>query len=234
MITARASFFLWLLGYQASCMGTSSSCKLLHVRIGRFLALLLFVVVIPDLLQEAQKRRITFTEAPAKYTSNTSATFRSNLTNATNGNGISIDTCATLCSIRCKVGMHFVDALAADQLDQRNFEDCASREDSFVNLLDGQHSFVVSVNTSNGVQFSAQYNWTVALVDASGRAEIYGTTDRSIDPDRLVCTNRISILEASTPNLLIVQDPLMSMLRAPMPCLEHWWMPRDELRFMAL
>jgi hypothetical protein len=123
-------------------------------------------------------------------------------------------------------------------LDQRNFEDCAGREDSFVNLLDGQHSFVVFVNTSNGVQFSAQYNWTVgmwylqlditlpslcfttkakkttglflsanqsfwnvmrsqltlismnyvfgALVDASGRAELYGTTDRSIglyEPD---------------------------------------------------
>jgi hypothetical protein len=49
------------------------------------------------------------------------------------------------------------------QLDQRNFEDCAGREDSFVNLLDGQHSFVVSVNTSNGVQFSAQYNWTVGM-----------------------------------------------------------------------
>jgi len=60
-----------------------------------------------------------------------------------------------------------------------------------------------------------------ALVDASGRAELYGTTDQSIDLDRLVCTSRISILEAFTPNLLIVQDPLMSMLRAPMPCLEH-------------
>ena len=44
-----------------------------------------------------------------------------------------------------------------------------------------------------------------ALVDASGRAELYGTTDRSIDPDRLVCRSRISSLEASTPNLLIVQ-----------------------------
>ncbi|CAK9260353.1 unnamed protein product [Sphagnum jensenii] len=215
-------------------MGTSSSCKLLHVCIGRFLALLLFVVVIPDLLQEAQTRRITFTEAPAKYTSNTSATFRSNLTSAANGSSSSIDTCATLCSIRCKVGRHFVDALAADQLDQRNFEHCAGREDSLVNLLDGQRSFVVSINTSNGVQFSTQYNWTVALVDASGRAELYGTTDRSIDPDRLVCRSRISILEASTPNLLIVHDPFVSLLRAPLPCLEHWWMPRAELSFMAL
>ncbi|CAK9195262.1 unnamed protein product [Sphagnum troendelagicum] len=116
MITARASFFLWLLGYQESCMGTSSSCKLLHVCIGRFLALLLFVVVIPDLLQEAQTRRITFTEAPAKYTSNTSVAFCSNLTSAANGSGSSIDTCATLCSIRCKVGRHFVDALVADQV----------------------------------------------------------------------------------------------------------------------
>ncbi|KAH9534978.1 hypothetical protein CY35_17G030300 [Sphagnum magellanicum] len=151
MITARASFFLWLFGYQESCMGTSSSCKLLRIRIGRFLALLLFVVVIPDLLQEVQTQGITFTEAPAKYTSNTSATFRFNLTSAANGSSSSNDPCATLCSIRCK-------------LDQRNFEDCAGREDSFVNLLDGQHSFVVSVNTSNGVQFSAKYNWTVESI----------------------------------------------------------------------
>ncbi len=32
-----------------------------------------------------------------------------------------------------------------------------------MNMLDGQHSFVVSVNTSNGVQFAAQYNWTVGM-----------------------------------------------------------------------
>ncbi len=73
-----------------------------------------------------------------------------------------------------------------------------------------------------------------ALVDASGRAELYGTTDRSIDPNRLVYRSQISILEASTPNLLIVQDPFVSLLRAPMPCLEHWWMPQKELSFMAL
>jgi hypothetical protein len=71
-------------------------------------------------------------------------------------------------------------------------------------------------------------------VDASGQAELYGTTDRLINPDRLVYTSRISILEASTPNLLIVRDPFVSLLRAPMPCFEHWWMPRDELSFMAL
>ncbi|CAK9213880.1 unnamed protein product [Sphagnum troendelagicum] len=73
-----------------------------------------------------------------------------------------------------------------------------------------------------------------ALVDASGRAELYGTTDRLIDPNRLVYRSRISILEASTPNLLIMHDPLVSLLRAPMPCLEHWWMPQKELSFMAL
>ncbi len=78
--------------------------------------MLLFVVVILDLLQEAQTRRITFTEALAKYTSNTSATFRSNLTSVANGNSSSIDVCATLCSIRRKVGRHFVDALATDQV----------------------------------------------------------------------------------------------------------------------
>jgi len=61
-----------------------------------------------------------------------------------------------------------------------------------------------------------------ALVNASGRAELYGTTDRSIDLDRLVCRSRISIFEASTPNLLIVQDLFVSLLRTSMPCLEHW------------
>jgi hypothetical protein len=71
-------------------------------------------------------------------------------------------------------------------------------------------------------------------VDASGRAELYGTTDRSIDPDRFVYRSQISILEASTPNLLIVQDLFVSLLRAPLPCLEHWWMPRAGLSFMAL
>jgi hypothetical protein len=54
-----------------------------------------------------------------------------------------------------------------------------------------------------------------ALVDASGQAELYDTTDQSIDLDRLVYTSRISILEVSTPNLLIMQDPLVSLLRAP-------------------
>ncbi len=73
-----------------------------------------------------------------------------------------------------------------------------------------------------------------ALVDASGRVKLYGTTDRSIDPNRLIYCGRINILEASTPNLLIVQDPFVSLLRAPMPCLEHWWMLQKELSFMAL
>jgi hypothetical protein len=52
------------------------------------------------------------------------------------------------------------------------------------------------------------------LVDASGRAELYGITDQSIDPD-LGLYEPISIPEASTPNLLIEQDPLVSLLRAP-------------------
>jgi len=53
-----------------------------------------------------------------------------------------------------------------------------------------------------------------ALVDASGRIELYGITNQSIDPD-LGLYEPISILKASTPNLLIVQDPLVSLLRAP-------------------
>jgi hypothetical protein len=42
-----------------------------------------------------------------------------------------------------------------------------------------------------------------ALVDASGQAELYGITDQLIDPD-LSLYELISILEAYTPNLLIV------------------------------
>jgi hypothetical protein len=53
-----------------------------------------------------------------------------------------------------------------------------------------------------------------ALVDASGRAKLYGIIDQSIDPD-FGLYELISILEASTPNLLIVQDPVVSLLRAP-------------------
>jgi hypothetical protein len=63
--------------------------------------------------------------------------------------------------------------------------------------VDCARSFRVIVESTNAL--------VGALVDASGRAELYGTTDRSIDPDRLVCRSRINILEASTPNLLIVQ-----------------------------
>jgi hypothetical protein len=53
-----------------------------------------------------------------------------------------------------------------------------------------------------------------ALVDASGRAELYGIIDQSVDPD-LGLYEPINILEASTPNLLIMQDPLVTLLRAP-------------------
>ncbi len=51
-------------------------------------------------------------------------------------------------------------------------------------------------------------------MDASGRAKLYGITDQSIDPD-LSLYEPISILEASTPNLIIVQDSLVSLLKAP-------------------
>jgi hypothetical protein len=69
-----------------------------------------------------------------------------------------------------------------------------------------------------------------ALVDASGWVELYGTTDQSIDLDRLICTSRISILEASTPNLLIVQDPLVSLLRAPIGSV--WETDVDSFKFL--
>jgi hypothetical protein len=43
----------------------------------------------------------------------------------------------------------------------------------------------------------------------------------ALQTDRLVYMSRINILEASTPNLLIMRDPFVSLLRAPMPCFEH-------------
>ncbi len=67
-------------------------------------------------------------------------------------------------------------------------------------------------------------------MDASGRAELYGTIDQSIDPDQLVCTSRISILEASTPNLLIVQDPIVSLLRALIGSV--WEADVDSFKFL--
>jgi hypothetical protein len=75
-----------------------------------------------------------------------------------------------------------------------------------------------SIHSKDATVFRLRQSFDVlfgALVDASGQAELYGTTDQSIDLDRLVCTSQISILEASTPNLLIAQDPLVSLLRAP-------------------
>jgi len=90
-----------------------------------------------------------------------------------------------------------------------------------------------SIHSKDGVVFRLRQSSDVlfgALVDASGQAELYGTTDQSIDPDRLVCTSRISILEASTPNLLIVQDPLMSLLRAPIGSV--WEADVDSFKFL--
>jgi hypothetical protein len=46
----------------------------------------------------------------------------------------------------------------------------------------------------------------------------------------LVCTSRISILEASTPNLLIVEDPLVSLLRAPIASV--WEADVDSFKFL--
>jgi hypothetical protein len=53
-------------------------------------------------------------------------------------------------------------------------------------------------------------------------------TNRSISI--LVCTSRINILEASTPNLLIVQDPLVSLLRAPIASV--WEADVDSFKFL--
>jgi hypothetical protein len=67
-------------------------------------------------------------------------------------------------------------------------------------------------------------------VDASGRAELYGIIDQSINPDRLVYTSQISILEASTPNVMIMQDPLVSLLRAPITYV--WEVDVDSFKFL--
>jgi len=48
-------------------------------------------------------------------------------------------------------------------------------------------------------------------VDASGRAELYGTTHQLIDPD-LGLYEPINIPEASTPHFLSVQDPFSLLL----------------------
>ncbi len=67
-------------------------------------------------------------------------------------------------------------------------------------------------------------------MDASGRAELYGIIDQSINPDRLVYTSQISILEASTPNVMIMQDPLVSLLRAPITYV--WEVDVDSFKFL--
>ncbi len=90
-----------------------------------------------------------------------------------------------------------------------------------------------SIHSKNATVFRPRQSFDVlfgALVDALGRVKLYGTTNQSIDPDRLVCTNRISILEASTPNLLIVQDPLLSLLRAPIGFV--WETDVDSFKFL--
>ncbi len=66
-------------------------------------------------------------------------------------------------------------------------------------------------------------------MDASGRAKLYGITDQSIDPD-LGLYEPISILEAFTPNLLIMQDPFVSLLRAPIAYV--WKTDVDSFKFL--
>jgi hypothetical protein len=69
-----------------------------------------------------------------------------------------------------------------------------------------------------------------ALVDTSGWAELYGITDQSIGPN-LGLYELISILEASTPNLLIVQDPFVSLLRALIASV--WEVDVDSFKFLC-
>ncbi len=66
-------------------------------------------------------------------------------------------------------------------------------------------------------------------MDASGRTELYGITNQSIDLD-LGLYEPIGILEASTPNLLIVQDPFVSLLRALIASV--WEVDVDSFKFL--
>jgi hypothetical protein len=47
------------------------------------------------------------------------------------------------------------------QLDQGHFQDCLSRQDSYVNLENGGHVFSVAVNLSSGASAISQFSWTV-------------------------------------------------------------------------
>lgn len=49
------------------------------------------------------------------------------------------------------------------QLDDQNTSNCESREVSYVSLHDGEHTFEVIVNVSQGVHH-ASYNWTIGEV----------------------------------------------------------------------
>ncbi len=66
-------------------------------------------------------------------------------------------------------------------------------------------------------------------MDASGRTKLYGITDQLIDPD-FGLYEPISILEASTPNLIIVQDPLVSLLRATIASV--WEVDVNSFKFL--
>ncbi len=66
-------------------------------------------------------------------------------------------------------------------------------------------------------------------MDASGWAELDGITDQSIDPD-LGLYEWISIPKTSSPNLLIVQDPFVSLLRAPIASV--WEANVDSFKFL--
>lgn len=50
------------------------------------------------------------------------------------------------------------------QLDSGNSQNCSGRTITYVNLLDGSHSFNVAVNTSSGLQFSSVYTWSVGNI----------------------------------------------------------------------
>ncbi len=88
---------------------------------------------------------------------------------------------------------------------------------AFVEFENASSALKEVLTSKDAVVFHPRQSFDVlfgALVDASGRAELYGTIDQSIDPD-LGLYEPISIPEASTPNLLIVQDPFVSLLKAP-------------------
>ncbi|XP_073108633.1 uncharacterized protein [Elaeis guineensis] len=93
---------------------------------------------------EGNATAVKFLEAPPPFSALSSATFGFEVLGGRNG-----DLC-TECGIDCK-------------LDNYSSSSCESREVTYTGLHDGNHTFEVCINESQGVR-CASYNWTVDTV----------------------------------------------------------------------